>query len=197
MSAVCRYDKLSKSKKYVSCPNVIKCCISSMGVVDKSYMLVHLYKTQSRARRWYMRILGYLIDMCVCNAWLLHKRLCVSLKETSMPLRKFRLKIFRSMVSNGTNVPRVSHHSSENGFSAGPSPKVLKRGERSQGTPDHVRFNASLLHMPTFSKARQTCKHCSHQRNLHRSRWMRDVCNVAPCLTENANCFKEFHTYKK
>ena len=126
MSAVSRYDKQLNSKKDVSCQNVIKCYNSNMGVVDKSDMLVHLYKTPLRAGCWYIRILDrcvyamhahicvyaidmcdmcvctihtkcyktryvcrYVIDMCVCNAWLLHKRLCVSLKETLMPLRKF------------------------------------------------------------------------------------------------------------
>ena len=45
MSAVSRYDKKSKSKKNVSSPNVIKCYNSNMVGVDKSDMLVHLYKT--------------------------------------------------------------------------------------------------------------------------------------------------------
>ena len=133
MLAVSRYDNKSKIKKYVSCPNFIKCYNSNMGEdreVDKSDVLVHLYQTPLRAHRWYIRILGYLIDMCVCNAWLLHKTQCVSLKETLMPLRKFRLKIFHSMICNETNIPRVSRYSSENGFSAGTSSKVLKRGPK-------------------------------------------------------------------
>ena len=65
MSTVSRYDKQSKSKKDVSCLNVMKCYNSKMGGVDKSDMLVHLYKTPLQAHRWYMQILGYLIDMCV------------------------------------------------------------------------------------------------------------------------------------
>ena len=68
--------------------------------------------------------------MCVCNALLSHKRQCIPIKETSMPLRMFRLEIFHSMICNGTNVPRVSRRSSENAFSAGTSPKVLKKGQK-------------------------------------------------------------------
>ena len=134
-------------------------------------MQVHLYKTPLRACRWYMQILGYLRDMCVCNAWLLHKRQCVSLEETSMPLRKFWFKIFHSIIYNGTNIQRVSCHSSDNVFCAGTSPKVLKKEQKSQRTPVHVRFNESLPHMPTFSKTRETYKLYSHQHNLHRSQW--------------------------
>ena len=96
----------------------------------RSDMLVYFYKTPLWAHRWYIQILGYLIDICVCNEWLLYKRKCVSLKETLMPLRKFWLKILQSMIYHGTNIPRVSHHSSDNGFSAGTSLKVLKKGQK-------------------------------------------------------------------
>ena len=39
-----------------------------MGGIDKSDMLTHLYKAALRAKRWYIPIFGYAIDVSMCNA---------------------------------------------------------------------------------------------------------------------------------
>ena len=93
ISSIQRYDKSSRAKKGVQCPHVIQKYNANMGGIDKSDMLTHLYKSPLRARRWYLHLFGYIVDLAVCNAWLLYKRDCVSLCKTTMPLKNFRLEI--------------------------------------------------------------------------------------------------------
>lgn len=192
LSTITRYDKESKARKEVPCPYVIQCYNSNMGGIDKSDMLGHLYKTPFRARRWYIPIVGYLLDLSVCNAWLLYKRDCVSLSVPPMPLKVFRLEIASSMTQCSVPIPRVLRLSSSSQRHESTSPKPCKVGQKSPPVPNSTRYDTSLPHMPVYS-SRQTCKHYSSQNNLHRSRWMCETCNVALCLTEKNNCFTEYH----
>ena len=100
LTTVKRWDKDAKARIDVSCPDVIKKYNKSMGGVDKSDMLTHLYKSPMRAKRWYLPIFGYVIDICICNAWLLYKRDCYKLEVQKIkPLKAFRLEI--SAVARG------------------------------------------------------------------------------------------------
>ena len=99
-----RYDRNTKKKLDVKCPNVIREYNCKMGGIDKSDMLTHLYKTPMRARRWYLRIFGYNLDLCVCNAWIYYKRDCKALGEKAMGLNFFWLEI--SSFSHGVKTVR-------------------------------------------------------------------------------------------
>jgi len=70
MSSVQQYCSDTKRKEEVSCPAVIKSYNAKMGGIDKSDMLVHLYCTPMRAKRWYMRLVAYAIDISLTNAWI-------------------------------------------------------------------------------------------------------------------------------
>lgn len=188
VQSVKRYDQNAKKKIDVPCPNVIKEYNGKMGGIDKSDMLTHLYKTPMRARRWYMRLFGYALDLCVCNAWILYKRDCIALKEMPMPLKNFRLDISRFARCQNSVVAKVTRLSSK-----GPMP-VPQRGQRSPLPSLQLQYDLSKGHMPTFVPTRQTCKRCCTKNGIHRSRWMCEVCKVALCLSDTRNCFKPFHT---
>lgn len=55
-------------------PNIVKHYNAHMGGVDLADMLVALYRTEMKTRRWYMPIFSQIIDICVNNAWLLYRR---------------------------------------------------------------------------------------------------------------------------
>ena len=65
-----RYSKEEKNKVDVVCPQIIKQYNTHMGGVDLVDMLIALYKTPYKSRRWYLGIFSQLIDICVNNAWL-------------------------------------------------------------------------------------------------------------------------------
>ena len=188
---VTRYDRTTKKRVEVKCPNVIREYNSKMGGIDKSDMLTHLYKTPMRARRWYMRLFGYTLDLCVCNAWVLYKRDCKALGETAMGLKNFRLEI--SLFARGVKSLRPRHTRS----STGPldmTPPIPRRGIRSNTPNEDQRYDTTKSHLPIFVPTRQTCKSCSRKNDIHRSRWMCTSCQVALCLSDQRNCFTPYHT---
>ncbi|XP_043226479.1 piggyBac transposable element-derived protein 3-like [Amphibalanus amphitrite] len=68
-----RYSNETKKKDDVPCPEVIKSYNANMGGIDKSDMLIHLYRTPMKSKRWYMRLFAYVIDICLTNALLLYR----------------------------------------------------------------------------------------------------------------------------
>ena len=160
-----------------------------MGGIDKSDMLTHLYKTPMRARRWYIRLFGYALDLCICNAWLSYKRDCVALGENSMPLKMFRLDISRHARCQKAVGARITRQSVELDCSP-----VLKKGQRATMPTETQRFDTKQMHLPKFVSTRQTCKHCSKKGDIHLSRWICITCKEALCLSDSRNCFLLFHT---
>lgn len=62
---------LLKKKVDVPRPSSIGEYNSYMGGIDLHDMLVELYHVNIRIRRYYLRIVYHLLDMCVVNSWLL------------------------------------------------------------------------------------------------------------------------------
>ncbi|XP_042882623.1 piggyBac transposable element-derived protein 2-like [Penaeus japonicus] len=182
-STIKRYINSAKAKKEVSCPSVIKSYNGRMGGVDKSDLLTHLYNTPMRSRKWYVKIFGYALDLCICNAWICYKRDCDSLGEKTMTLKKFRLEI-----SNFTR----NHKQLANQSELQPL-RMPKRGQRAVIPTVEDRLDASKPHLPLFLSKRQTCKNCSKKGDVHRSRWICKQCSVALCLSDARNCFATFH----
>ena len=192
MGTVKRYDRAEKKKIDVACPDVIKKYNGRMGGIDKSDMLTHLYKTPLRARRWYIRIFGYAIDVSMCNAWLLYKRDCKEDGKQPMSLKTFRLQV--SEVYRGKDtVNRKMRATRRNSVGVG-TPPLPKHGQRSKQPDVKTRADVKLAHMPVAVKQRQTCKFCSTKAEVHRSRWMCTICKIALCLSESRNCFVAYHS---
>ena len=137
-------------------------------------MLVHLYKTPMRARRWYMRLFGYVMDVCISNAWLLYKRDCAALQEKPMPLKHFRLDISRYARCQKSLAPRTARLSSPRD-----PPHLPKRGQKTSLPHETQLYEPKEWQMPVYVTSRQTCKHCSKKEQVHRTSWMCMVCKVA------------------
>ncbi len=83
-------------KELVSCPTVIKSYNANMGGIDKSDMLVHLYRTPMKSKRWYMRMFAYAIDVHLTNAWIMYRQNIKALAVAGLLLKNFRSQVFRS-----------------------------------------------------------------------------------------------------
>ncbi|KAG0713763.1 PiggyBac transposable element-derived protein 3 [Chionoecetes opilio] len=193
MSSVSRYCSDTKKKEDVSCHALIKSYNANMGGIDKSDMLVQLYRTPMKAKRWYMRLFPYAIDLSITNAWLIYRRDCKALAETGLPLKNFRIQVFRGASSQraATSRPRRS-------FAA---PGILNitidvptpvRGHRSHIPDNSVRFDLTLFHVPIYT-SRQTCKFCSKKEHTLISNVLCSVCKVHLCLNAERNCFIKYH----
>ena len=51
-----RWDRVSEKHIQTTCPSVIKQYNSSMGGVDLADMLIALYRTEIKCKRWYLKI---------------------------------------------------------------------------------------------------------------------------------------------
>lgn len=172
-------------KKYISVsrPAIIKQYNQHMGGVDLHDMLVELYRTDIRVKRYYLRIIFHLLDMCVVNAWLLYRRHCKQLNLTYNPLKNFKADIGHALLMCG-KIPLRKRGRPTNS----PSLPVKKRKLSAVRPVSDVRYD-NLGHFPQHLEPKQRCKNCIKAY----SRIMCVKCNVALCLTKDKNCFYNFH----
>ncbi|XP_069951304.1 piggyBac transposable element-derived protein 3 isoform X3 [Cherax quadricarinatus] len=203
LSLIERYDKVSKTKDHFECPGIIKNYNAHMGGIDKSNMLVHLYKTPMKSKRWYMRLFAYVLDLAVVNAWLLYCRDCRSLKMQCKPLKVFRLDISVTARSKGQKFNRTSMRLTPRGS---PSTSLVDnsdelpnlefpsgfRFQRAERPDDSVRLDRQLGHWPVLGKL-LTCKYCSKKNNHVTSSFSCATCKVNLCIKKDRNCFIKFH----
>ncbi|KAF9422075.1 hypothetical protein HW555_002096, partial [Spodoptera exigua] len=93
-----RYCKDAKCKIDVQCPQIVRQYNKHMGGVDLADMLISLYKTPFKSRRWYLAIFSQMLDICVNNAWLLYRRKHSSNAKGKIPLKAFRYEIYETLL---------------------------------------------------------------------------------------------------
>uniref|UniRef100_A0A672KYQ5 PiggyBac transposable element-derived protein 3-like n=2 Tax=Sinocyclocheilus grahami TaxID=75366 RepID=A0A672KYQ5_SINGR len=154
LSSVKRYKKEVQQKVDVPCPSIVLAYNQAMGGIDLSNMLVHLYKTPMKARRWYLPLFGYIIDVSIVNAWLIYKRDCNLLKEKPMPLKKFRLSVAATLKGANKVPTRVGRPPS-----AKHKPQVRRPNPRVLHPSLEVRYDG-IGHWPTFGTLALRCNLC-------------------------------------
>ena len=81
-------------------------------------MLIALYRTEIKWKRWYLKILFHLIDTSKVNGWLLYKQHCNQMQvpesKVKSPL-KFKSAIARALTMAGKVVTRPVGRRSKNG----------------------------------------------------------------------------------
>ena len=67
-------------------------------------MLIELYHSNPKTRKWYMRIFYYVLDSAVVNAWLIYRLHWSQSNDKPMPLLKFKTSIACSL--GYSNIPQ-------------------------------------------------------------------------------------------
>ena len=75
-----RWDRSKKEYINIDCPTVIQEYNKSMGGVDLADMLISLYRTAFKTKRWYIKVIFHLVDIVKVNSWLVYRRHCDQLK---------------------------------------------------------------------------------------------------------------------
>ncbi|XP_035639073.1 piggyBac transposable element-derived protein 2-like isoform X4 [Oncorhynchus keta] len=183
-----RFCRETHQKIDITCPSVMLAYIQAKEGIDLSDMLVRLYKTPMKARRWYLPLFGYILDLCIANGWLMYKRDCDLLKEKPVHLKRFRLSVAGTLkVVNKLptrfgqpSVPPNPHT----------TPKQLHNPRALQPTAD-VRYDC-LGHWPIFGEQRGRCNLCVKGV----SRWKCSKCGDGKlflCLNNKQQCFVCYH----
>ena len=83
-------------KSEIDMPNAIGHYNMCMGGIDKMDHLIALHQCQFKLRRWPMKVFFHLMDLTMCNAWLLYQ---LEHKQTHPNLKHLDLYTFKRNVS--------------------------------------------------------------------------------------------------
>jgi len=143
---------LKKKKVDVPRPASIGEYNSYMGGIDLHDMLVEVYRVNIRVKRYYLRIVYHLLDMCVVNSWLLYRKHCKQLNKT-MCLLKFKLEIAHALLQCGkVQTPK-------RGRSLSNIPSSKKRRTFTLRPTNDIRYDETG-HLPIRVIEKQRCKNC-------------------------------------
>ena len=91
-----RLDRSKKESIIIKCPEVVRNYNKSMGGVNLCDMVISLYRTNIKTKRWYIKILFHCGGISKVNAWNLYRRHCAQLrkpKKLQLTLLQFRIEI--------------------------------------------------------------------------------------------------------
>ncbi|KAK3931897.1 LOW QUALITY PROTEIN: PiggyBac transposable element-derived protein 3 [Frankliniella fusca] len=188
ISSVKRWSKKDNqtSRIDVPCPDIVRNYNSMMGGVDTFDMLMELYRTSTRAKRWYLPLVGFLISITLVNSWLTYKRDYAALgqKMNANNSKLFRLHIFHSLVTSERRRGRPSCNEPK-------AEKIIRSPVTPRPVDGERRDNTD--HWPGFGEKRQRCRNCTNGF----SEVICLKCNMTLCFRKNKNCFVQFHREPK
>lgn len=185
MDNVKRWSQTEKTKIDVQRPKIVKEYNTFMGGIDLHDMLVELYRINMKCKRYYLKIIFHLIDMCVVNSWLMYRRYCEQLKIHKYdPLIIFKNDVAHALLFSGKDkVKKRGRPTSNTKFS--PSQKKYKISPRPN---NDIRFD-SYDHWPESIKDKKRCKLCINSYSTTKC----TKCQVTLCYNGKKNCFKDYH----
>nr|XP_026491734.1 piggyBac transposable element-derived protein 3-like [Vanessa tameamea] len=173
-----RYSKDAKAKIDVQCPQIVRQYNRHMGGVDLSDMLISLYKTPFKSRRWYLAIFAQIIDICINNAWLLYRQKHSGNVKSKKPLKAYRYDIYDLLCKVNRSATRKQTE----------SVKVKKPHAPRPLSP--LKYD-NIGHFPsTMEEGR--CRFCQKKTVVYCIK-----CNTRLCFVTGKaprNCFLNFHT---
>ncbi|KAI5629009.1 piggyBac transposable element-derived protein 3-like, partial [Silurus asotus] len=188
-----RWSKEKKEYVEVDRPHIVKVYNHNMGGVDLADMFAALYRIDIRPRRWYLRILYYLIDLSLVNGWLLYRRHLNQKQEKKyMPLLDFRAQVADALIKVGKQADlnsrkrgRPSLEDDPTSHQAAPPPPPL---QRISAPSVDVRLDR-CDHFPIHAEKRGRCRLCKN--GYTQMACLK--CKVLLCFTKDKNCFSEYH----
>lgn len=176
-----RFSKEESKKVAVPCPRIVLEYNNHMGGVDLADMLIELYRTPLKSKRYYLKLFAQLLDISINNAWLLYRRDCrILLNQPALALKDFRVAVGESLLKAG------KRKRGRPSFDEVPQKKIRKA--KASRPADDVRYD-TIGHWPSFG-TKGRCRYCS----TGQTRVKCTKCDMLLCFTERRNCFWSFHT---
>ena len=152
-------------------------------------MLASLYRIDRKSNKYYLRIVYYLISVCVNNAWILHKE---NRPEKQFILRDFIKEVSFSLMKPNEPVKQFNFQKKINDSSANDDVATVTKSLPAMNLepPTETRFD-SFDHWSDFVKTnneRKTCRVCKKGTTIFCRK-----CGVFLCHVRERNCFYKYH----
>lgn len=190
-TTISRYDKATKQRVSINCPNVIKDYNTHMGGVDLLDSFVGRYHITRKSRKWTNRLFFHLLDVTIINSWLLYKKTLKQTRSDTRPLNlcKYRLELANSLCNLG-----VQGNSTKRGCPSSSSLEAelqlkKKRGPAQTMPPKDVRQDKTDHWQKWGDRARCKYPNCKGYTFTYCEK-----CQVSLCYNRDNNCFYKFHT---
>ena len=161
--SVKRWDSKAKNHKYVPLPygfmlHMVSDGSSTMGGVNMADMSTTLNWTEiTTKKRWYLKLIFYVVDICKVNGWLLYRRFCDQQqipRKTQKPLLTFITDLAHALWLSG----KSKSVGRPNKWSLSSQPAVGKNV--AVGTPVSDIHYDVVDHFPEFGEKRGICRYC-------------------------------------
>ena len=184
-----RWNVKDKSRVEVSRPAIVYEYNRHMGGIDLADMLVEMCRTHLQTRKWYIRILWWLIDTAVCNSWLLFRSDVKALtlrRDEPMILRAFRSEVSAGLYASVRVMPQLKRGRPSSDVEV--SPSSIRSHNRIR--PAISAQADGLDHWPKKTDKQSHCKECKSGYTTYECR----KCDLPLWLIAKSNCFKAFRT---
>lgn len=98
-----RFDRTDKKKVASPQPNLIGQYNKSMVGTDRMDQNVSAYQVAIRIRKWYWPLFTWLLDVCIQNAWLIHRK-----KHPPLTQLEFKRQVVINYLSTYGNLPKAA-----------------------------------------------------------------------------------------
>lgn len=149
ISKVKRFSQKDKKNILVDQPRIIKKYNENMGGVDRADQNIGLYRVAIRGKKWYFPLVCHLVDMCVQNAWQLHRKAGGKMDQLA----------FRRTIAQGI----LETHKKPTTYQTGKYSKTLHQSSR---------FDR-IDHLIIYNEKQVKCRFCTKKVNFICSK-----CNV-------------------
>ena len=183
-----RWDRENRKYIEINCPTAVSEYNKSMGGVDLADMLISLYRTTIKTKRWYLKLLFHCVDIAKVNAWLIYRRHCDQMrvpKKSQLSLLKFTMSIASALTTARTVTRLVGRPSNRQSTDETTAPK--RKCPTSIPVMD-VRYD-NIGHWPEFREKKNKCRLCK----TGTGRVYCKKCDLCLCLSNARNCFYDFH----
>jgi hypothetical protein len=179
LKMVSRWNKKERHSYGIPCPKAISTYNKHMGGVDKFDHLCEIYRMSSRAKRWYLPIVIFMLNLTLVNSWLIYMKDAelLGVKHT-LPSKDFRHQIFAPLTSSAKRGRPLNVEGAKHLIQKPVVPRPF----------DNERKD-NIGHWPAWLHKKSRCRNC--QKNTTFVQCLK--CEMSLCFVPTRNCFFQFH----
>ncbi|KAG0430632.1 hypothetical protein HPB47_022529 [Ixodes persulcatus] len=183
-----RWSASEKKHILVARPAIVKTYNKTMGGVDLADQLIEYYRIPTCFSKWYMKLFVCFLNLIAVNSWLVYRRHAQQLQlSKQMTLFEFILDVSDALRRSGNTDTKKRRPASS------PGEPSRKTGRPANPHPSIDTRYDQIGRWPEFQNQKQRCKNCISSY----MKWSCTKCNVRLCLSNNKNCFVDFHKKQK